>query len=458
MAEVSANNLDQLSGPQPPSDSGTVVVEPLAGPLSGIYFPPGDRCITQRALILGAIARGPMRLMGALESPQTVATRRVLAQLGVSFTIDAEDWLVVARRDGAALQEPLVDLDCGDSLETLWLMAGMLCGQDLAATLTGSSQLLAGDCGPLVDQLALMDARLECLGSGQRPPLGVQGRQLKVTELTIPPHSYLLKDSLVMASLSVQGISRLIGAVNGNDHLERLLRQMGVSIRRSGDNLTVKGGQNVHPRRIMIPGDVTAAAPLVVAAALTPGSDVLLRQVGANPGRMGLFKTLGRVGADLNRERDWQYGSEPVANLRVRYSPELESFSVSPNLAPFLIEEFPLLALVATQVKGRSHLRNGIPKTGATPNIQQMTSDILRQFGADIEQTDDGYIVTGPTPLTGAEVQCAGNLSLGMLALAAALIAKGPSTLHAAGALEDSYPGLLREIQQLAKDEDPGQG
>ena len=429
--------------------AGTVVVEPLPGQLSGVYFAPGDRCMTQRALILGSIARGPVRLRGTLESAQTVATRRVLAQLGVSFTVDEEDWLVVSRREGNTLQEPRVELDCGESVATMWLMAGLLSGFDFAATLTGGPQLLACDCGVLVEQLEQLGARIECLGDGGYGPIRVQGHHLPPADCKIPQHSCLLKDALILASLSTTGISRFTGAVNGNDHLDRLLRLMGVSIRRSGEVLTIKGGQNVHPRRITIPGDVTAAAPLVVAAVLQPGSDVLIRQSGANPGRMGLFKTLSRIGADITRERDWQYGSEPVTNLRVRYSPNLGPFNVSPNLAPFLLDEFTLLALVATQVNGRSHLHNGHHWLGCTANVNQMACDILRQFGADIEQTEDGFVVSGPTRLTGAAVQCANNLSLSLLALAAGFIADGPSTLYAAGILEETYPGLLREIRQL---------
>lgn len=434
-----------MSGTQLDPAAGTIRVEPSGQPFCGEYTPPGDRCITHRALILGALALGPTHVMNTLESAETVATRRVLAQLGVSFATDDEGWLVISRRE-RTLTEPQVELDCACSVPTLRLMAGVLAGQRFAATLTGDDELLSAECRELVEGLRDVGAEMECQGQGWRPPLRICGSELSQLEYTLDSCSAGLKDPLLLAGLSSSGITKLSGATNGQDHLERLLKQMGVNLRRSAHTLLMKGRQNIHPRHIKLPGDISMAAPLMMLAALVPGSDLQVHHAGSNPNRMGLAKVMQRAGARLERLRDWQYSNEPVSSFRVRYTPELDAFNIAPNMIPQLIDEFPLAALLATQANGISHLKDGCLLRRETPDMLQMPAQILRQFGADVEEENDGLLVHGPTPLTGVEIQCAGSRRLVLLAVTAALLAKGPSTLHGAGILEETCPGLLASL------------
>jgi 3-phosphoshikimate 1-carboxyvinyltransferase len=252
---------------------------------------------------------------------------------------------------------------------------------------------------------------------------------------------------LLLAGLQAVGTTKLTGMVNGYDHLERMLKLMSVNLRRRGDTLSLKGEQNIHPRRIKVPGDVSAAAPFILLAILLEGSDLKISQMGSNPNRMGMIKILTRSGAQIKRERNWQFGAEPVCQLRVKYSDQLEAFSIAPNMAPFLPDELPLLALLATQIPGTSRLHAGDRAFQQVPDILQLTAQILRQFGADIETSANELAVHGPKQLTGAEVQCAGDRRLALLAVTAALLAETPSQLHGAEVVEDTYPGLLSALK-----------
>lgn len=439
--------MDHAASTIPPESAGSLRIEPLRRPLSGELHPPGDRRITHRALMLGALALGPVHMLGALESAETVATRRVLAQLGVSFATDDEGWLVITRRE-RRLRPPVGELDCGMSAATLRLVAGLLAGQQVSALLTGDSELRARDFTALIAALRELGSEVEEVDAAGRLPLRISGARLEPLDCELAPAAYQLKDTLLLAALQAAGISRLRGMVNGYDHLERLLKTAGASVRRQNGLLSIKGQQNIHPRRIQVPADATAAAPFIVLATLVPESELTVVQLGTNPNRMGLIKTLTRLGCHLERERSWQYGAEPVGNFRVRHTPRLSALSVAPNLTPFLRDEFPLVALLATQAQGASHLKCGPSLRGGTPDLLQLTAQLLRQFGADVEQEEDGLTVRGPTPLSGTEVQCAGSLRLSMLAVCAGLLADGPSEVHGARVLEDVYPGLTRALQE----------
>ncbi len=419
---------------------------PATAPLVGEFDPPGDRLATHHALLLGAMAVGPVQIKDALESPDTIATRRVLAHLGATFTTDADGWLVVAKQQ-QKLQRPEGELDCNGSVLCLSLCLGLLAGQKFPALLTGGPELEHCSLAPLAERLREMGAEVECLGNnGCTPPIRIKGQPLYPLNCELPAEQSWAKDPLLLAALAGVGTSRIGTALPRADHLERLLRFMGVRASRDGETVNIAGEQKVQPRRLKVPGDLSTAAPFIVAATLIPGSDLLIKQVGANPRRMGLFKVISRLGDHLSRERDWQYGTEPVTSIRVHHLPHIPAFSVAPNLSPYLGEEYALLVLLATQAHGISHIKGLAHLRRQTPDRLQLTAQVLREFGADVEVDPDGFTVHGPTPLHGAQVQCAGDWHIVVTAACAALIATGPSILHGAGIIEQLYPGMLQAL------------
>ena len=428
-------------------------IEPAATPLRGAYEPPGDRQMTHLALVLGALAVGTTHIQGALESPDTVSTRRILAQLGVSFTMTDDGWLAL-HKQGDGLSRPAADLDAGRSFSALCLFTGLLAGQKFSCVLTGDEELRGRAIGPLAGALTKMGAQIELLGT-PAAPLRIKGQPLRPVEVEIDPAWPEVRDSLITAALSAVGVCRFTEVAPGPDHAERLLRHLGVSVRRQGLQITLKGEQRIYARRVKIPGDFTAAAPLIAAATLLRGSELAVTQVGTNPGRTGLLKTLARIGGEVEWQRTWQFGAEPVASFTVRHAARLSAFNVAPNLTLGALDELPLLALLATQAEGTSHLRSAAALQREVPDVMQLATQILRAFGGDVELDSDGWRVRGPCKLMGAEVQCAGDVRLVMLAAAAALVAEGPSVLHGADSVLDYYPQFFADLAQVQGGEPP---
>lgn len=428
-----------------PARDGTWRIEPAASPFVGEYQPPSDRIMTHLGLILGSLTVGTTYLLGALESPDTVATRRVLAHLGVSFTCDEEGWLAISRHQDTLIQ-PQVELDCGESDLALRLLTGLLCGQKFSSVLSAEGGLALRPLNELVARLKQMGAQIECLGGPGLPPIRLKGQPLYPVEMQLDADSPEARDPLLLAAMNAVGTCKFIEVAPGPDHAERMLRHLGVGVRRSGLSLSMKGEQRLYPKRIKIPGDFTAAAPLIVAATLVPGSELTIVQVGTNPGRAGLLKTLSRIGGIVERQRTWQFGAEPVASFSVRHTPALAAFNVAPNLAQSLLDELPLIALLATQASGTSHIRGIGALRRGIPDCLQLTTQILRSLGADVELEADGVRITGPTPLAGAEVQCANDPRLVMLAATAAMVASAPCVLHGADAMLNYYPSFFSDL------------
>jgi 3-phosphoshikimate 1-carboxyvinyltransferase len=400
------------------------------------------------ALILGSLAIGPVLIQGVLESADTVSTRRVLAHLGVSFTTDDEGWLVVSRPEGT-FKRPEVELDCGRSAMTMQLMLALLSGQRFSSMLVGDDELWSLPLEPLIKPLRAMGAHIECVSSECHPPLRIKGQPLYPYNIVLEPITPEVHDPLLLAAMFAVGESALSEPAPGPDHMERMLRHLGANVRRNGLNVTFKGEQRIYPRRIKLPGDFTAAAPLIAAATLLPESELWIHETGTNPGRTGFLKTLVRSGGVVERQRTWQFGAEPVGSFLVRHTPRLSPFSIAPNLTPSLLDEFFLLALLATQAGGVSTLKGAQVLSHKHPDALLLAAQMLQAFGADVEYTADSLRIQGPSRLSGTEVQCANDPRLAMLGVVAALAAEGPSILHGAECLHDYYPGFVTGLNRL---------
>jgi 3-phosphoshikimate 1-carboxyvinyltransferase len=416
-------------------------IEVPPGPAQWSCQPGGDRLASLCALAAAALASGPVQVWGLAECEATISLRRVLALLGVQFVSLADGWLTVTPPP-AGLTPLAEELDCGRDIGTLLIALGVAAGlsQPVSLCCTGDQP----DGGALEVGAALLEglgARLTLRHADGRSTAQVEPAALQAAELAIPLSLQPVKTLAILAALQATGTSGLTEAAPGPDHLERALHQLGASLDVGGRRIEVAGGRRLEPRSIKVPPDLGSAAALIVAAAARPETELILPMVGLNPTRSGFLRVLQRAGADIRRERDWQFGTEPVSELRVSGG-RGTALQLAPNAAAGLLPELPLLAVYATQQAGTSLLRGAGPLRAGVPDRLALAAELLRAFGAAVELRPDGLAVSGPMELHGAEGNCADDRLLGRMGLAAALLARGPSLLHGTSALDLMTPEL----------------
>lgn len=430
--------------------------------LHGAVAVPGDKSISHRALMLGALAEGTSRVEGFLPSGDCLATLGALRQLGVQ--IDHADsasptTLVIHGRGLRGLEAPEAPLDCQRSGTTMRLLAGILAGQSFDSELTGAPQLLRRPMRRITDPLARMGARIE--DTDGHGPLRIHGQDtLQGAEHVLAVASAQVKSAILLGGLYADAPVSVRQPGPARDHTERMLA---AQVRqRSGRPAAVTYDEEVitlDPGRItglramnrVVPGDLSSAAFLMAAALLVPGSDVTVVGVGVNPTRTGLVDVFRSMDADIELLSGRDQVGEPVADLHVRAS-RLRGCEVHGETVVRMIDEFPILAVAATQAMGRTVVRDAAElRVKETDRIATVVTE-LRKLGAQIEAQDDGFVVEGPTPLIGAEVDSHGDHRLGMALVVAGLVADGKTTVLGSECIADSFPGFAETLQSVGAD------
>jgi len=415
-------------------------------PLCGTVRVPGDKSLAHRALILSALAEGVSSLREVPDSEDVLATQNCLERLGVS----------IRRRGGAVevrgrglrgLRPPSRSLDAGNSGTTARLLLGLLAGQPFAARLTGDASLRRRPMGRLAEPLRSMGARIRLLG-GDRLPARIQGADLRAVAWASPVPSAQLKSAVLLAGLLARGRTTVTEPQPSRDHTERLLPFFGVRIARRGRSAAVTGPARLRAVRWRLPADASSAAFWVAAATLVPGSRLRLPRVGANPGRTGFLRVLRRMGARISCSAA-KGRPEPVWDILVE-SADLTAATTSAKEAPGLIDEVPLLALVASQAKGTSLFRGLAELRHKESDRLSATVRLLRLFGARARLEGDSLVVSGPTRLRGARFDPKGDHRLAMTAAVAGLIAQGRTTVTGAESIAISYPGFRTELKRYS--------
>lgn len=423
----------------------TLQIDPLSLAVCGEYTPPADLPAARVALLCALLSSGPIVLRGELGSsldPLLRALSAFGAQVGQSegsLSIDPPRILLA----------PAAPLDLGDCEESLLLVAGLACGAGLSLSAVADSaqpEVLMAAC----ELLSRLGGAVSCESSGGRVEIRVQPGSAAAAILELPAQPLQLNAVLLIAALA-GGVELTLRETRGcYDHAYRLLRSLGIEMYQTPDGMSLPGGQRPLGGEIKLPGSPDDAAARLIPALLLPGSDLSVSQVSMNPRRSGLLKLLhescpaqreGQPG--IARTRSWQFGHEPVAALRAVYTSRLRSIIVLPNRAALLGPELPWLLLLAAQGRGSSTLRGferSLPGFGSLR--QGYLAEILRAFGVDAELDSDGWRISGPTQLLGAEVQCAGDPLLTACAQTLARFADGPSTLYAAAAAADPLAAL----------------
>jgi len=421
--------------------------------LQGVVQVPGDKSISHRALLFGAIAEGTTRITGLLPAEDPLSTAACLRAMGVTISaIEAGQPVSVEGVGLDGLREPEDVLDCGNSGTTMRLMLGLLAGRaGRHFVLTGDGSLRRRPMRRVGGPLAQMGAQISGRSGGNLAPLAIQGQQLRGATIRTPVASAQVKSALLLAALTATGDTTVIEPVQSRDHSERMLRAFGAQLSVGGPGLTevtVTPGASLRGQDVIVPGDISSAAFWLVAGAITPGADLTVQNVGLNPSRTGVLDVLKQMGARIELLNGREVAGEPVGDLRVTHGP-LQAFTIGADLIPRLVDEIPVLAVAACYAEGISRVSGAEElRVKETDRLAVMARQ-LGAMGARIEEFADGMAIEGGVALQGADVDSETDHRVAMSLAVAAQVAHGPTQLHRPEAAAVSYPGFWEDLERL---------
>jgi 3-phosphoshikimate 1-carboxyvinyltransferase len=415
--------------------------------LRGTLTVPGDKSISHRALLLGGIAEGVSTVRNWLPAADCQATLGAMRALGLHVDQPSPKELLVHGHGLLGLRTPLAAIDCRGSGTTMRLLAGILAGQPFSSTLDGHAGLRRRPMERVAIPLREMGAAVETHDGC--PPLTITGGNLRGIDYRLPVASAQVKSAILLAGLYAKGQTTVRQPCPTRDHTERMLTAQGVQVETRDDTVRLSPrSQPLDPFSLTIPSDFSSAAFPLVAALLVRNAELTLQRVGINPTRTGLLDMLTEMGAGLVHLDRSQQGGEPVADLMVRSS-ELRGVEVSGKVVVRMIDEFPILAVAATQAEGETLVRDaGELRVKETDRIAVVVAE-LRALGASVQEREDGFVVHGPTQLRGARVHSHGDHRLAMALVVAGLIAQGETLVDGAEVIADSFPGFVSLMREL---------
>jgi len=420
---------------------------PAKKPLRGTVSVPGDKSITHRALILGALAQGQTRITGYSEGEDCLNTLRAVRDLGVVVQ-EIPEGLEVTGKGLWGLHEPSNVLDCGNSGTGLRLLAGVLAGQNFFSVLTGDASLRSRPMGRVVNPLRQMGAIISGRRGGELAPLAIQGAGLKAVSYESPVASAQLKSCVLLAGLFAEGTTILKEPRKSRDHTERLLIYLGVPLQVDGCTVRLQGRPSFDGKPIAVPGDISAAAFFMVAASIVPDSDILITDIGLNPERTGILDILLEMGADIIVQGRREVSGEPVGDIRVRSAP-LQGMTIGPELIPQTIDELPILCVAAALANGETRITGAQElRVKETDRIRAMATELAR-LQVEIEEQPDGLVINGGASLRGASCQSYGDHRVVMSLAICGLVADSPITIDDVDCVETSFPGFQDKLLDL---------
>ena len=415
--------------------------------LKGTIRVPGDKSISHRSIIFGSLAKGETKVYDILRGEDVLSTIQVFRELGVSIQDDGD----VIRIQGVGfqgLQAPTSPLDMGNSGTSIRLISGVLAGQDFAVTMVGDDSLSKRPMDRVAIPLRQMGVEIAGQGDRDCPPLHEKGtRQLQPIHYRLPVASAQVKSALIFAALQAEGESTIIEKEKTRDHTEDMIRQFGGEIQVDGKTIHIQGGQEFQGQTVIVPGDISSAAFWLVAGLILPDSVIKIENVGMNQTRTGILDVIQEMGGDLTVEDCDEKAVS--ASLTVKTS-SLKGIRIDGELIPRLIDELPIIALLATQANGQTVIADAEELRVKETDRIQVVADSLNAMGANVVPTEDGMIITGPTPLHGADLETFGDHRIGMMAAIAALLVRdGNVVLDRAEAINTSYPSFFEDLETL---------
>lgn len=416
--------------------------------LQGEITVPGDKSISHRSIMFGSLAEGKTRVTGFLQGEDNYSTLNAFRAMGVVIDQHEHGELLIHGRGLHGLQEPADVLDCGNSGTTIRLMSGLLAGQNFFSVVTGDQYLRKRPMGRVVQPLAEMGAKIWGRQSGQCAPLAIQGQPLTAIHYTSPVASAQVKSALLLAGLYADGITTVNEPHLSRDHSERMLRHFGVEVNSFAGGASIRGGQRLIARDLLVPGDISSAAFFMVAALIVPHSELLIRNVGINPSRSGIIDILQAMNGHIELVNQREMAGEPVADLFVKSS-SLRGIEIGGALVPRAIDEFPVISVAAACAEGTTIIRDARElRVKETDRIAAMAA-VLQQLGVEVETADDGMTVHGRESLRGGRVNSCGDHRIAMSSAIAALRATSPLLIEDTQCTATSFPTFWQLVAQF---------
>lgn len=413
--------------------------------LQGKLTIPGDKSISHRSVMFGSIAEGETRITGFLRADDCLNTIKVMRQLGIQIH-DNGDEIIVEGRGMNGLRPSKEMLDVGNSGTTIRLLSGLLAGQSFTSVIAGDNSLNKRPMQRVIAPLEQMGAKISGDKDSEFPPLTIEPtNELHAIEYEMPVASAQVKSAIILAGLQAEGETVVIEKEQSRNHTEEMLQQFGGSLQIDDKVIRIKGGQTLRGQRIEVPGDISSAAFFLAAGLIVPNSEILLENVGMNETRSGIIDVIKAMGGDITIDMRENGIS---ADITVRTS-QLKATTIGGSIIPRLIDELPVIALLATQAEGTTVIKDAEElKVKETNRIQAVASQ-LNNMQANIIETEDGLIVHGGTPLAGATVDSFGDHRIGMMLQVAALLVKEDVFLKEAECVNISYPTFFDEVLNL---------
>jgi 3-phosphoshikimate 1-carboxyvinyltransferase len=417
--------------------------------LQGNITVPGDKSISHRSIMFGSIAKGKTTVKGFLLGDDCLSTIDCFKKLGVKIEVDGTN-VTIESPGIEGWNEPTEVLYTGNSGTTTRLMLGILSGTNLHTVMTGDASIGKRPMRRVADPLRLMGAQIDGRENGQFTPLAIQGGELQAIDYTMPVASAQVKSAVLLAGHRAKGTTIVRESEISRDHTERMLRQFGADITVEDGVVSFEGGQQLTATHVNVPGDISSAAFFLVAGAMANESHIVLHNVGVNETRDGIIEVLENMGAKMKIVIDDDQATEPTATITIETS-ELQATIIEGAIIPRLIDEIPIIALLATQAHGTTVIKDAEElKVKETNRIDAVVRE-LKKLGANIKATDDGMIITGPTQLHAASLTTYGDHRIGMMGAVAALIADGVVELDDPECIAVSYPTFFEHVEQLIK-------
>lgn len=418
-----------------------------SSPLKGELTVPGDKSISHRSVMLGAISQGTTSITNFLEGADCLSTIDCFRKMGIEIERKPEE-ILIHGKGLHGLHAPCDILDVGNSGTTVRLLSGILAGQTFQSTLTGDDSIQKRPMKRIITPLTAMGGEVESLRGNDCVPLKIQGRPLKAIHYNSPVSSAQVKSCVLLAGLYADGPVSVTEPYVSRNHSELMLRSFGAAVNAQDTTVTIEPEPVLTGQKVVVPGDISSAAYFIAAGLLVPGSELLIKNVGINPTRDGILRVCRQMGAQIQLLNQRKYCQEPTADLLVKYSP-LQGTIIQGEIIPTLIDELPVIAVMAAFAQGPTIIKDAQELKVKESNRLDIIVHHLQAMGADVTPTEDGMIINGGKTLHGASLDSHLDHRIAMSFAVAGLAAEGETEILRENCVDISYPGFYTDLSSL---------